>query len=119
MSKAREYALRRKYNLTLEQYNELLARQRSCCAICGRHVESLTRNLCVDHDHVTLELRGLLCDFCNRRVVGRHRDYTLFERAAAYLKGPYTGIFANKIKKKRRRKATLEPKNNNKRKRRT
>lgn len=109
MSKAREYALRareaslrRKYNLTLEQYDELLTRQRSCCAICGRHVESFTRNLCVDHDHVTLELRGLLCDFCNRRVVGRHRDYKLFERAAAYLKGPYTGIFANKPKRKRK-----------------
>lgn len=121
VNKAREYALRRKYNLTLEQYDDILCSQDNRCRICRRHRSEFKTNLCVDHDHETGEIRGILCTFCNRVIIGRLKrsGAELLARGAEYLAGPYTGIYVNKIKKKRRRKATLERKNNNKRKRRT
>lgn len=61
----RQY-LRRKYGITLEQYNVMLEKQDGVCAICGGITEG--KHLAVDHDHVTGQLRGLLCDMCNRGI---------------------------------------------------
>lgn len=102
----REYHLKRKYNLSLEQYNELLAKQKNRCGVCRRHRKEFKTNFSVDHDHHTLEVRGLLCTNCNRYVIGRWRDPMVFKNAAKYLKGPFTGVFANKIKRRRRRKSS-------------
>jgi hypothetical protein len=42
-----------------------------------------------------------LCHFCNRRLIGRHRNPELFRNAAEYLsKG--TGLFVPKKKRKRK-----------------
>jgi recombination endonuclease VII len=49
-----------------DRYDELLELQRGRCAICG--AEPGTRRLNIDHDHRTMELRGLLCHSCNRRL---------------------------------------------------
>jgi len=49
-----------------ETYDALLAEQGGGCAICGRPPK--TRRLHKDHDHRTMELRGLLCHRCNRRL---------------------------------------------------
>ena len=65
--------------------------------------KELKRRLCVDHDHKTGEIRSLLCVFCNRYVVGRHRTPDLLAAAAKYLEGPFTGWFVPVKKKKRRR----------------
>lgn len=54
-----------RYGITPEQYNAMLLAQNSCCAICGRHQSQFKRRLAIDHDHVTQELRGLLCHGCN------------------------------------------------------
>ena len=57
------------------------------CAICGNVRSSDGRALAVDHDHVTGEVRGLLCNFCNRGI-GMFRDNPrLLGRAALYLRG--------------------------------
>lgn len=64
--KRRGAALLRKYGLSGEAYGALYVAQAGCCAICGRH-ESV-RALCVDHDHVTGVVRGLLCGRCNRGI---------------------------------------------------
>ena len=50
------------YGITVEEYNAILARQNGCCRICKRKVKG---NLCVDHDHRTGKVRGLLCRTCN------------------------------------------------------
>lgn len=52
--------LKRRYNLTTEEFNKLRELQQDKCAICGR-----IRKLCVDHNHKTKEVRGLLCRKCN------------------------------------------------------
>ena len=48
----------KKYDLTLEDYNNMLLEQKECCVICGNHQSLSTRSLHVDHDHITGEYRG-------------------------------------------------------------
>lgn len=61
----RHSSYKRKYGITLEQYNEMLAAQGGVCAGCGR---AATGNLAVDHNHETGRVRGLLCSNCNRAI---------------------------------------------------
>lgn len=94
--------LRRIFGITLEQYDDLLEKQNHSCFICERHKDLFNKKLAVDHDHKTGEIRGLLCVHCNQKVIGRERDPKIFERAAEYLKGPFTGWIVPKKKRKKR-----------------
>ena len=76
--------MKRKYGLTLEQYDAMLAAQDGVCAICGEPRPE-DRTLHVDHDHDTGEIRGLLCFKCNNALGDFNDDHDLFQRAAAYL----------------------------------
>lgn len=74
--------LKTKYNLSLEEYEEQVNWQSSCCLICCEHVE----RLCVDHDHTTGQTRGFICDLCNKGL-GMFKDNPeTVERAFNYLK---------------------------------
>lgn len=56
--------LKRNYGIAPDDYDDLLASQDGVCAICKK--TCLTGNrLCVDHDHKTGAVRGLLCRSCN------------------------------------------------------
>ena len=58
--------LRRLYDITLEEYEEMLERQAGKCAICKTDTAGGKHNVfCVDHDHVTGKVRELLCKDCN------------------------------------------------------
>ncbi len=46
--------------------------QQQRCAICNRHESEFKKRLCVDHNHRTSKVRGLLCFYCNKYKVGRH-----------------------------------------------
>lgn len=67
---ARKRALRRADLVTEAQYAALLEGQSGVCAICGNPPKEGGRALHVDHDHRTGEVRGLLCHYCNRFIVG-------------------------------------------------
>lgn len=60
----RRYDLKKKYGLTFEEYERLIAEQNGLCAICNLS-ESVHKNLVVDHDHATGKLRQMLCFKCN------------------------------------------------------
>jgi len=98
--KKRDSYLRRTYGITNTSYMELLDFQRGCCAICNKPAEHFNTRLAVDHDHVTGEIRGLLCNYCNHRVIGRHRDPELLRVMAEYV-SRHTGWFVPKKKKKK------------------
>ena len=72
--KGKDYRLRKRYGITLEDYNQLLVQQDYKCAICDKEHKDERYGLCVDHNHRTGRVRGLLCLYCNRIVVGRVGD---------------------------------------------
>lgn len=83
--RARDARLLKKYGITGSQYELRLLNQGGACAICRRFPK--TKRLCVDHDHKTGQVRGLLCYMCNRKLIGRYRYHQawIFERAWKYL----------------------------------
>jgi len=100
--RALKYRLK-KYGITERQLFAMYDEQEGLCAIC----EGSLGRYHIDHDHKTGEIRSLLCLFCNRYVVGRHRNASLLAAAAKYLEGPFTGWFVpirvKKHKRKRRK----------------
>lgn len=76
-----------KYGMTHDDYERMLVEQDHKCAICGidaKHSEN--SRLCVDHDHDTGEVRGLLCKKCNQ-AIGLLQDNANFcDAAGRYLR---------------------------------
>jgi hypothetical protein len=64
--------------------SELIAKHGNRCAVCNRPREDFKNNLAVDHNHKSDKIRGLLCFYCNKRVVGRHTIESA-EKILAYL----------------------------------
>ena len=58
------------YGITEKEYQELKRGQEGICAICRKPetfiVKGKAIDLCVDHDHTTGLVRGLLCMSCNQ-----------------------------------------------------
>lgn len=59
-----------RYKLNTPQREQLLAKQNYQCALCERHIKfdgrgGNGRSACIDHDHITNEVRGILCGNCN------------------------------------------------------
>lgn len=80
----RLYQKKNKYNLLREEYNRLFIIQSNKCAICGESFDKV--KACVDHDHITGKVRGLLCHRCNL-MLGLARDNVeLLQNAVNYLK---------------------------------
>lgn len=84
--RARKRALKVKYNLTTEQYQELYDKQDYRCAICNEHEDETARKkLVVDHCHTTGNVRGLLCNNCNSGLGLFRDDLSLLIKAKKYL----------------------------------
>lgn len=79
--------LKRRYGITLTQYEDLLQKQNHTCAIC----KSISPNrndinyFLVDHDHATGKIRGLLCDPCNKGLANFKDNIDSLESAKKYL----------------------------------
>lgn len=78
--------LKRKYGITIEEYNQLFSEQEGCCRICHRHQSEFKRSLAVDHSHETNKVRGLLCHHCNKGIGDFFEDVSVMEEAILYLK---------------------------------
>lgn len=81
-----------KYGMTQEHYHQMLDAQGGVCRICGAPPptggtapRSRTR-LCVDHDHITGKVRGLLCERCNYALGHVGDDCGILESMISYLR---------------------------------
>ena len=78
-NKDREYTIRHRYGLSVEEYKKMFERQGGKCGICDRKPSMITdtptqhRTLQIDHNHNNGKIRGLLCNGCNR-ALGFIRD---------------------------------------------
>jgi hypothetical protein len=86
--KAKEHSRRthimRKFGLTVEQYDTMLAEQNNGCAICGQSCAT-GMNLAVDHDHATGKVRALLCKNCNTAIGLLGEDTDRMAKAIEYI----------------------------------
>ena len=71
----------RTYGITFEQKQQMIAKQNGRCAICKNKLD-MGKNTCVDHDHKTGKVRGILCSNCNT-FLGFGKDNSSVMRAAA------------------------------------
>jgi hypothetical protein len=82
----------KKYGLTLSDWQEMFLLQDGKCFICERPME----RPCIDHFHIRnwkkmkpekrkLYCRGLLCTYCNRRLLGRGMNLQRARRIVLYL----------------------------------
>lgn len=69
-----------KYKITGKQAKEL--RAITNCQSCGS-----AERLCIDHNHKTGKVRGVICHKCNSAIGLFNEDIQLMKRAAAYLRG--------------------------------
>jgi hypothetical protein len=94
--------LRGLYGISFEEYDRLRTAQDYRCAICNVHEDDswvggrppiegsrLSPNrLHVDHDHLTLAVRGLLCARCNIMIGYIEQSRERRARIEAYLDAP-------------------------------
>lgn len=73
-----------KYGVTPEEYDRMLAEQGGKCAICRQECKTRS-HLCIDHDHATGVVRGLLCNACNVALGILRDDVARLEAAIRYL----------------------------------
>ena len=82
--RAKRYALKCDYGMTLEEYEALFLKQDGKCVLC--HKGQTKRLLSVDHDHKTGKIRGLLCAPCNMFMGKVDADPNLLDRIREYLR---------------------------------
>ena len=76
-------ALRRKYNMTLDDHLLMYVLQNGCCKICKQ--PTAYNKICVDHDHKTNKVRGLLCTHCNTLLGMAKDNLQILVNAIEYL----------------------------------
>jgi hypothetical protein len=73
------------------RYQEMLREQGGVCAICAQperapdKASGKTKDLAIDHDHVTGAIRALLCSNCNRGLGLFNDDEGLLAKAQTYV----------------------------------
>lgn len=82
------------YGITASQLVQLYENQEGLCAICSKLMlfespgkRAGMRNACIDHDHTTGKVRGLLCGHCNTSIGRLNDSARLCRNAAQYLEG--------------------------------
>lgn len=78
------------YGITLAEWDRILAEQGGGCGICERPPRA-NETFHLDHEHASGQagpVRGILCPYCNTRLIGRLKDHTKAQKMADYLRDP-------------------------------
>ena len=86
----RRSKIKRKYGISLDDYDAMLRSQDGKCAICGTDTPTgkagqLGPVFHVDHCHKYGQIRGLLCHKCNTALGNFGDDIGVLKRAISYL----------------------------------
>jgi len=91
LSRDRQYHLKRRYGLTLQQFGELVDAQAGACPICAGALvmdrNNDERTASVDRCSETGVIRGVLCRRCSNAIARLGGSPLIASRAAAYLVG--------------------------------
>jgi len=87
-TKRREYKRKENYGITQTEWDALFTSQGNCCGNCRSTDPGTKTHWHTDHDHVSGEVRGILCAHCNRMVGAAKDDIDILLQAVEYLKNP-------------------------------
>lgn len=73
------------FGLSLDEYDLMLEQQGGCCKICGTDSPGHKGRFIVDHNHLTGQIRGLLCNSCNVGIGHLKDNPTILQSALNYL----------------------------------
>ena len=82
--RSRRYSLKTLYGMSEEDWDKLFALQGKSCGIC-KEAEPRGGRWCVDHDHKTGAVRGILCVPCNTLLGCANDSEDALKSAAWYL----------------------------------
>lgn len=94
--RARQKALSQKrylYGIDEIQYMAIAKAQGYKCASCGDDARGYEHTLCLDHDHATNEIRGLLCSGCNTALGWLEDSPERITKLARYIRKGGLGVF--------------------------
>lgn len=81
--------LLKKIGHTYSEYEALIKKQKNRCGCCGNKPSGRNVSLCIDHDHKTNQIRGLLCSRCNVGIGKLGDTLEAIQNALNYLKRAY------------------------------
>jgi Autographiviridae endonuclease VII len=92
---SRASSLKRKYGITVAQWDKMFERQNGLCPICLRKLLQYgnpwgRRASPVDHDHKSGRVRGITCNPCNRFKIAKNTAETA-KRLLPYLDSEFDG----------------------------
>jgi len=76
--------LKKLYDITIEQFEQMKIAQDNRCAICNNPFKN-SKDTCIDHDHITGKIRQLLCRKCNWLLGMCCEDFRILQNAINYL----------------------------------
>jgi len=79
----KERRIKYKYGMTYEDKEKIFQSQEGRCAICLKPFSM--HELHIDHDHITNEVRGLLCPHCNTSLGLLKEDTDILKNMINYL----------------------------------
>lgn len=78
--------LKHRYNIDIPEYKSILTQQNNSCAICKTTKFSNDFKLYVDHNHITGQVRGLLCPACNTAIGHIEKGDEFVKTCLQYIK---------------------------------
>jgi hypothetical protein len=83
----------KKFGITQQEFDFKFQSQNGLCSICEQPMNRDVRNKrpCQDHNHVTGELRELLCSSCNLLIGNCFEDENILAKAISYLQKHKSG----------------------------
>lgn len=78
--------LRRVYDMSVDELEEMFIQQSGRCAICFKREDDSPQRLDLDHDHETGRVRALLCRQCNTALGLFKEDIQVMLQAIRYIK---------------------------------
>ena len=86
--------IRQQYGIDKDEWYWMLKEQNYQCRICKTELKEREREkgrrkkseICVDHDHKTMRVRGLLCVQCNFLIGHAKEDVSILNSAIIYVK---------------------------------
>jgi hypothetical protein len=87
----KNYQLKYKYDISIEQYEQMKTSQNNRCAICDNNFEKqnkqggYSKNVCIDHNHKTGKIRELLCPNCNKALGFLNENISTIKKMIIYL----------------------------------